>query len=277
VLGGIRGLDDQPLTPPELCLDFRIPAWKFLREYANDWFLPGLAQMHIHQRDAAGQPVLDAQGNPLRDEEKDPVIAATTNGRFSDAFLVGFNQQALAELRWRNVPVASGCTPLRRFWEPILQVPTASDGKAGEDIIGIRAWRADSELGDEQHETPEARGANLVLIFRSQLWRRYPDTLVYLVPERAGDPDWNSPQVEPNLQFEIERDVVGFGFAEPDAILDTHWVVIEQVPRGFTFRNLSTPEGRTASQSANGAEFARQALAQPVRVLIRGTELKPQT
>lgn len=279
VLATIEGLDDQPLTPPELCLDFHLPAWKFLREFAQDWFLPGLAQMHNYQRDAAGQLLLDEEGRPIRDLSQDPVIAAKTNGRFTDAFLVGFNQQALGELRWRNVPVASGCTPLRRFWEPLRPEPPASDGQAGEDIVGIHRWQGDTNLGDAQHEAPEAKDENLVLVFKSQLWQRYPETLIYLLPALpgpGGDPNWQAAHITPNLHIEIEPDVVAFGFAQGEDILDTHWVVIEQVPRGFTFYNLSRPEGAAANQQLHSAGFAKTAFARPVRVLIRGTELKPQ-
>jgi hypothetical protein len=265
VLTTIDGLDDQPLTPPELCLDFHIPAWKFLNEFAKDWFLPGLGQLKIKKANAAGELVADL--------DKDPVIAAETNGRFTDAFLVGFNQQALAELRWRNVPVVAGCTPLRRFWEPLRPGPPVADG---EDIVGIHNWQEDSDLGDSQHETPEAQGDNLVLIFKSQLWRRYPDTLIYLLPDENDAPDWEATPITPNLHVEIGRDVVAFGFVQDPTILNTHWVVIEQVPRGVNFFNVNKPEGQQANDKANGAEFAKTAFVRPVRVLISGTELQPQ-
>jgi hypothetical protein len=267
VLATLQGLDDQPLTPPELCMDFNIPAWKFLKEYAQDWFLPGLDQLEFE--------VLDENGQPAPDLERDPVVAAQTNPQFSDAFLVGFNQQALAELRWRNVPLAAGCTPLRRFWEPI------ASSEASEDIAGIHGWQSDTALGDPQHKTPAAQGENaqgayLVLIFKSQLWRRYPETLIYLLPEKADrerTPNWEAEHIQPNLHVEVEPDVVAFGFDRSATILEAHWVVIEQVPRGLTFYNLNKPKGEQANQKDNGALFATAAFALPVRVLIRGKEL----
>lgn len=266
VLATIQGVEDQPLTPPELCLDLHIPAWKFLKEFAQDWFLPGLAQMQFE--------ILDATGQLVPDPSADPVIAAQSNGHFTDAFMVGFNQQALAELRWRNVPVAAGCTPLRRFWEPI------ASGQASKDIVGIHGWQTDTALGDEQHEATEVRvdGGNLVLIFKSQLWRRYPETLIYLLPEKADrEPNWDVMHIEPNLHVEIERDVVAFGFARPASILATHWVVIEQAPRGLTFYNQRkwSELARRPDLQPNSARFATAAFARPVRVLIRGTELLP--
>jgi hypothetical protein len=278
VLRTIDGLDDQPLTPPELCLDLEIPAWKFLNESCKDWFLPGLADAQFYLLDAAGQPKLDNDGKPIRDPEKDPVIAAQTHERFTDAFLVGFNQQTLNELRWRNLHVATGCTPLRRFWEPI----DSTTMKASPDIVGIHLW-GDTPLGDDSHETPAARGDNLVLIFKSQLWRRYPETLIYLLPgaphvDGVDDkPDWTKPHIEPHLHVEVEWDVVAFGFPKPPSILEDHWVIIEQVPRGFTFYNTSTqplppdPEPDPAPVT-NSAGFAKRQFVPAVRVLIQGTE-----
>lgn len=265
VLATIQGLDDQPLTPPELCLDLDIPAWKFLKEFAQDWFLPGLGQMQFE--------VLDATGQLVSDPSRDPVIAAETNGHFSDAFMVGLNQQALAELRWRNVPVAAGCTPLRRFWEPI------ADGKACDDIVDIHLWQDDTPLGDAQHEAPAAQGGNLVLIFKSPLWRRYPETLIYLLPRQTvsgrPEPNWAGEHIQPNLHVEIERDVVAFGFANQASVLHDHWIVIEQVPRGICFYNLSQEKGQRANDKTNSVQFAEEAFANPVRVLILGSELLP--
>ncbi|MFN2139784.1 MAG: hypothetical protein ACK2U5_04850 [Candidatus Promineifilaceae bacterium] len=279
VLSRIEGLDDQPLTPPELCLDFHIPAWKFLKEYAEEWFLPGLGQLQLE--------TVDGEGHIVVDSEKDPVIPARTNAYFSDAFLVGFNQQALAELRWRNIPVAAGCTPLRRFWEPLGRNPHNGQMEASEDIRGLHAW-GDTPLGDAGHEAPAAVGENLVLIFKSQIWRRYPETLVYLLPEdplsdrQPKDPNWQAVHIEPNLHVEIGPDIVAFGFPQVDALLDAqgkitlnkHWVVIEQVPRGINFYNVNKLEGQAAMNMINGnsAQFADIAFAPPVRVLIHGSQ-----
>ena len=42
--------------------------------------------------------------------------------------MLGLNTEALAELRWRNIGVATGTTPLRRFWDrcPALQATAAT-------------------------------------------------------------------------------------------------------------------------------------------------------
>jgi hypothetical protein len=278
VLATIEGLDEQPLTPPELCLDFHLPAWQFLYHHAKEWLLPGVGEIKFTKPGPDGQPV--------EDRDKHPVFAVRTNAIFTDAFMVGFNQQALSELRWRNVPVQVRCTPLRRFWEPV--------GDADEtvpDLVGIHAWKADSLLGDKAHEAPEVQGDNLVLAFKTELFRRYPNTLVYLAPRVTTHTNdvsgrWTedvdvqkATRIEPNLQVAIDLDVMLFGFKESPAVLDNHWVVVEEVPQGYSFYNNANDvkaEDRTDYKTAaDGGNFADAAFANPIRVAIQGTILKP--
>ena len=56
------------------------------------------------------------------------MIALESNAIFIDAYLAGLNTQLLGELRWRNIPVATGCTPIRRFWD---RTDTSSGGRVG--------------------------------------------------------------------------------------------------------------------------------------------------
>jgi hypothetical protein len=257
VLNLITGLDDQPLTPPELCPDFDLPAWKYLRDRDKNWLLPGMDKL-----------------------APDSLVAVQTNPAFVDAFLTGLNQQALSELRWRNVPIATGCTPLRRFWERLNQ---AGDGK-GTDIVGIARWAGQPEatpLGDSAHQTPEAQGTDLVLVFRTELFYRYPSTLVYLSPRKDDDPDWQGepdrtkPRITPTFPGVIAPDISYFGFAVGVDALDTHWVVIEEVPLGFTFRNYGDPAIVNPGPE-NGGAFADHTFANPVRVLFEGAHVKEQ-
>ncbi len=284
VLQTIEGLDDQPLTPPELCLDFHIPAWQFLRDAAPNWLLPGIAAVTVPQRDEAGQPRLGDDGRPLVNPEADPVLAVASNALFTDAFMVGFNQQTLWELRWRNIPVQTGCTPLRRFWEPLGQ-DAAGRPDTVEDIEGIERW-GNTPLGDPQHESEAARGTNLVLVFKTELFRRYPRTLVYLIPRLANDmawelkPDWNRPHVEPILHATIDPDTVLFGFAPSPGVLQDHWLVVEQPSQGIQFYNNTVPLPDAARVAAyqgatDGGAFADAAFVNPVRLIIQGTLMWP--
>ena len=92
IAGGIDAA--QPLAPPEPCVGLDRPAWADLAGTAAEWLLPGVGQL---------------PDNCVIALESDPI--------FIDAYLTGLNTQLLSELRWRNIPVATGCTPIRRFWD----------------------------------------------------------------------------------------------------------------------------------------------------------------
>ena len=61
-----------------------------------------------------------------------------------------------------------------------------------------------------------------------------------------------------------------YGFPTVDeTALATNWLVLEEPPAGYRFRNdVPTP-------AVTGHEWAVATLAQPVRVLIRGDSLSP--
>lgn len=251
VLATIDGLDPaQPLAPPEICVGLDRPVWADIEKTFAEWLMPGV-------------------GGLL----EDTVIAVETNPRFVDSLLTGLNTQLLGELRWRNIPVATGCTPLRVFWD---RAHTGTGARV-DDITGIHVWDAASDIGDAQHRPAGASGRDLVVAIRGQLFLRYPATVVYLVTAEHGgatdfaqDPDPGAAHVLPSFQGRIGADVTFFGFQgfSPDGI-KTHWLVFEEPPAGYRFAN-------DASSSAQAHTWAVQAFARPVRVLIQGDRLDPE-
>jgi hypothetical protein len=255
VLDRITGLDpDEPLAPPEACIVLDLPVWRELARFAPDWLLPGVGQL-----------------------DEDVVIAMETNPVFVDALMVGLNTRAVEELRWRNIRLAAGCTPLRTFW---TRAAADGDGSRVGDIIGVRDWAATSPLGDPQHRPPGADGADLALVVRSRLFQRYPDTLFYLVSARHGGtvdfdqpPAPGAPRAFPAFQGRIGPDATFFGFPGLDGEDITEmWAVLEEPPSGFSFRN----DGSAVRNARDGAQFADQAFDDPVRVLIKGDTLLPR-
>lgn len=250
-LATIDGLDPaQPLAPPEVCVGLDRPVWADVEDAFPEWLLPGVAAL-----------------------PEDSVIAVETNPRFVDALLTGLNTQLLGELRWRNIPVATGCTPLRVFWDRA----DTGDGTRVDDVRGIAAWADDTELGDPQHRPAGASGRDLVVLVRGHLFLRYPATVVYLTPARTtgGAPDFGvdpdpAVRILPSFQGRIGRDVSFFGFQgfAPEHVL-THWVVFEEPPAGYRF-------GNDMSTAAQPHTWAQAAFAPPVRVLIRGDRLDPE-
>jgi hypothetical protein len=252
VLATISGLDQaRPLAPPEPCEGLDVPLWRELANREPNWLLPGVGQ-------------LDDNG----------VLAAATNPVFVDAFMVGFNTRLLEELRWRNLRVAAGCTPVRTFW-------FRANGDSGDrldDIVGVLGWDKNSTLGDEEHR-PGTAGADLVLVFRGPVFNRYPHTLVSLTsaqhdgaPDFTIPPDSGAPRTWPTFQGRIGSDVTFFGFVGVDpAAVKGLWVTLEEPPSGFRFRN----DGPAPSPSEDGARFADRAFDDPTRVLIQGDLLVP--
>jgi hypothetical protein len=257
VLTGISGLDPaQPLTPPEICQGIILPMWRHLADREPDWMLPGVGQL-----------------------PEDAVIAGETNPAFSDAFLAGLNTRLLEELRWRNIRVASGCTPLRAFWsrrDPVGGTPVA-------DVTGVHLWGDATALGAAQHRPGALAGQDLVLIFRTRLLERYPGTVFWLVSARhpwngTGPPDFTTgpdpaaARLLPTFQGRLGPDVMYFGFQGlPSTEVTALWLVLEDAPVGYRFRN----DQAAASAAADGASFADLAFDNPIRVLIRGDRLTP--
>ena len=245
------GIDpEQPLAPPEPCVGLDRPASEDLAAALPEWLLPGIGQL-----------------------PEDCVIGLESNGTFIDAYLAGLNTQLLSELRWRNIPVTTGCTPIRRFWER----NDTSSGERADDIVGLASWPTDSALGDASHRAPGATGRELVIAVRGQLLLRYPTTLVYLqsaapagavAPDFDHDPDDAAARVLPAFHGRIGADVTFYGFPSVDEMaLAANWLVFEEPPAGYRFRN------DIPTSAATGHDWAVAMLAQPVRVLIRGDSL----
>ena len=273
-LAGISGLGTLPVLPPEICPGLDMPTWQFLRDRAPDWLLPGLDRI-----------------------APDSVIGLETNPEFIDAFLLGINTQTLNELRWRNIRIASKCTPIKMFWGQLDRLGQ----KREPDIRGIEVW-PDSKLGSPEHQTPASQGGNFVLLIRGELFRRYPATLVYLVP--AGElPDWTTPpdvdangRKPPVFQGSAGDDITFFRFDIISSEARKYWVVLEETPKGYSFfndlnfdltRNINFDCEQLVDEKAiekckkdiayakaqGGRKFAIAAFADPLRVFIRGESI----
>lgn len=250
VVDTITGTDGSA-QPVEVCTSIDLPAWRFLRDVAPDWLLPGVGSLLPNR-----------------------VYAFESNPRFVDAFLLGLNQQALAELRWRNLRIATGCTPLRVFWGRI----GAGGGAPLDDVRSVGLWADASTLGSGDHRPPGVDPINLVLVFRTDLFRRYPATLVSAIPaslDAGGDPDFGEdaaptgaePRHWPVFQGAVGEDVTFFGFLFTPQQGAGMWFLLEEPPPGYRFRSEPAGEG------PDGATFARARFNSPTRVLIRGGEI----
>jgi hypothetical protein len=227
------------IGPVEIEPELDLPLWSFLSTRSPDWMLPGAGDLREHD-----------------------VVGLSTNPAFVEALLVGANHQATAELRWRNLPLVTRWSPLRKFWQRA----------GGEyDIVPIKGWPDTEPLGATAL-VPGGRGAEAVVAFKTPLFRRYPATVVYLYP--ADPATWKPPdpgtaltppaRKDPTFTGTIGDDITFFGFAVPPDDLKTHWVVLEEPPAGYRFY-ASAPVVKPETTAAN---IAYNRFALPVRVLI---------
>jgi hypothetical protein len=233
VRGRYDGIADPFPTPvyePELDL----PLAPVLARLAPQWLLPGRGKLDNHR-----------------------IVAMASNPRFVESVLAGANHRALGDLRWRNVRIRSGWSPLRRFWpRPI-----------GPDITPLRSWVGD--LADPSHRPAGDIGNLLVVVVRSPILRRYPGTAVYLLDPSVdvnqlhnnSTPPSDSKRIPPIFKGALEPDLHYIGFPRTPAQAAHHYLVFEE-PMGEPRFRLEPPWGTptppTPPDSANGAIYAEK-------------------
>ena len=140
------------IGPVEIEPELDLPLWSFLSDRAPDWMLPGAGDL--------------VDGD---------VVGLSTNPVFVESLLVGANTQATAELRWRNMPLVTRWSPLRKFWQRA----------AGEvDIEPIRTWLEATPLGDPTL-VPAGRTAEAVVVPDDSV-SPLPGTVVYPYPAKPN-------------------------------------------------------------------------------------------
>lgn len=267
----ITGIVPFSLSPPEAPIGLDYPTWTMVNRHEREWLLPGASAIPPHS-----------------------IVALQTNPTFVDAFMVGVNTQFIAEMRWRNLPAPRVSTPLRMFWGYIDH----GTGEREADIRPISAWpsKAVDEdgadgVGDLSHQSirpGDTTGRrDLVIAFRTALFRRYPSTLVYIVRPHAGDdvdallkapPDFrdaasNRPDRRvfgPIFFGQMQPDLVFFAFDIDPNTLDDLWLVLDEPPSELRFRNDKGLDHPTS------ADFATKTIDRPTRVAISGAALKAQ-
>lgn len=229
------------LAQPELSLGLDFPTWQLVNKHAPDWLLPGVGSI-----------------------PENSIVALQTNPVFVDAFLTGINSQFLAETRWRNLRVQRRFTPLRMFWGHI----DPATGRRTADIQPISEWAEpgalEKDLGDQSHQVLDPRDAtgknDLVILFRTELFRRYPGTLVYLVKPEPGldseqlktflqqQPDFGAPAAANSKRFygpifmgNMTPDIVFFAFDIDPESLDQFWLVLDEPPSELRFLQSAFP------------------------------------
>lgn len=242
VLGTLPGFTH--VGPVEIEPELDLPLWSFLSQRSPDWMLPGAGDL-----------------------KEGDVVGLATNPAFVDALLTGANQQTTGELRWRNIPLVTRWSPLRKFWQ------RASNEY---NIVPIKGWPAAEPLGSLAL-APPGRGSEAVVAFKTPLFRRYPATVVYLYeaadstfpPPAEGAPLDPSKRKDHTFTGTVGDDITFFGFPIDPLALAKYWVVLEEPPAGYRFYDdTATLKPPPKPDNTHSADYAYNHFAPPVRVLI---------
>lgn len=193
------GFNWQPADPLEPVMahpTFPQPMYLPLSKRSPDWILPGLFELPV-----------------------DRVVLAHTDQAFIEAYMVGLNHELARELLWREYPTDQRGTCFRQFWDPAGAEPP-HDPERARDVTPINSWERGSALGNHSPRLPPAAGANLVLVIRAELLRRYPSTVVYAQRATAGL-ELDEERRRPAFTARIAPDVVILGFALTEGDLRT--------------------------------------------------------
>lgn len=255
VVERIRPRPDRFDVPLRIAPDLDLPAWAWLRDRAPQWLLPRSGLIPT-----------------------DRVVALRTNGAFIEAFLVGLSQQAAAELVWRGVPMSPAAVPMRTLWQRLRD--DGDNATIVPDIRAVQDWDPTKPLDDPARHNA-AQDDLLVIAMRSDILRRYPETVIRLLPKDAGgDPDPLSPGVSPMAVGMISAGLWCIVFDVAPESVEQWFLVLEETVDGPRFaprpddgpqNDLDRPLfGPAPAAETNGAQFAARHWARPVRALIDG-------
>jgi hypothetical protein len=246
---------DDPLEPIMAAPELPQPMYAPLRDISQDLLLPG-----------------------LEDVPPNSVTLLKTNPRFVAAYMVGLNHELARELLWRGFPTDQRGTYFQHFWD------VSGGGAPQPDIAPIHMWPPASDLA----ENADDGGAQLVLLIRGDLLRRYPTAIVYMAaaeprPGQAGLRPGAS-EVYPLFRGTLDPDLMFFGFpltpeqARGDGTQPGWFFVIQQPPTEPRFgldADAPPPDTPFLRPSGDAAATARGLLLRPVRIAIHAQQLLP--
>lgn len=183
IIPGLRGLNEAVVQDEEQVVahpQFPAPMSERLMELAPEFLLPG-----------------------LEDVPPNSVTLVQPNSRFIEAFMIGLNHEMGRELLWREYPTDRRGSYFRFFWN--------RRGSAQQEFMQpIHTWNG--PLG----RNPSASGNpdQLVLLVRGELFRRYPNAVIYAAKATgtATNPKITTEERYPLFRGSVSPDVVFFGF-----------------------------------------------------------------
>ncbi len=189
--------------------DFEDPMYKKLDEISSELLIPNLKLI-----------------------PQNTISLLKTNQKFIESYMVGLNHEMGRELLWREYPTDMRGSYFRQFWDVKGIVAPKSDKTEAElteelkDIKPIHTWPLSSYLGKHNNRDKEGDAEQTVLVVRGDLFKHYPNTVVYAQKAVPGDKIGDLPKINLDLtddQFaaelkfplykaEVSPDIKFFGF-----------------------------------------------------------------
>lgn len=136
-----------------------------------------------------------------------------TNQKFIESYMVGLNHEMGRELLWREYPTDQRGSYFRQFWDVkgIIR-PAEGNSETAElteeykDIKPIDQWETKSSLGSHNNRNLKGRNEDdvkrLVLVVRGDLFKRYPNVIIFAQKAIAAD----NPADESEIGLELTED-----------------------------------------------------------------------
>jgi hypothetical protein len=212
VIGSPRALTGDDLEPVMDAPSFPQPMYEALRDVSQDLLFPGLELV-----------------------PPNTVQLLETNTRFIEAFMVGLNSEMGRELLWRGYPTDQRGTYFQQFWDAVPE--------ARPDLPPIRSWGQKPLGSNAAGAGTSGGGAQLVLLIRGELLRRYPNAIIYAVRAVAAGgrhalSTVPADEVYPVFRGNLNPDVtfLGFNLTRDDALSGQgYFFVIQEHPTAPRF------------------------------------------
>jgi hypothetical protein len=210
----------------------------------------------------------------------DRVTLLQPNKAFIEALMLGANHAMLDKYLWRGFPTDRRGTPIRRFW------PTG-----GDSIQAINEWPANTALGS--HLAGVGQGDLAFLLIRSQLFERYPETIIAAAKPTSTGPDLSTngviPPAMPMISIDSRTRIIGYPISH--TVISTApgcYFLLLEPPTGPRFGMEDDQWAKTSTRGCldalaatgapvtpvnSSAELASRTLRQTVRVIIHSTRL----
>jgi hypothetical protein len=182
---GVPNLDqrEDPVAEILAAPSFTTPTYELLADLDQEYFLPGVG-----------------------DVPRESVGILQTNPQFVEAFMAGLNHEFARELRWRKYPTDRRGSYFRRFWDRRGSPESdTSNPEKMADIEPMHTW----DQNDLGQNSPGDDSATVVLLLRSELLRRFPNTDIFAAKAVAEDGEDGTDRVPALPNTHVTRDDAG--------------------------------------------------------------------